>query len=481
MNFLIISRMMKYLLKIFIPFLAGVFLVSCTGASVRSGMLIITETPEISLAPDYSEGSMWRYLPGARIIATDIDEPGKTILLTEDFHSACFPEISYDGKFMLFTAQKNEGDPWQIWEMNLLNLFSRKITSFEENCTDPVYLPGERIAFSRETENDTVGKAHCLYVCRLDGTGCQQITFSPASNFATTVLKDGRLLTVSTTVKPESDNPILLVMRPDGTKADMFYRGTANNKVISSICETSDRHLIFVETNESDPGRGDLVSISYNRPLHTRANLTESIEGSFIFALPVSPENYLVSYRKSDSDKFAIYSFDASVKKLGPLVFSDPGYNAIDAVIAEKYQRPKKLPSEVDMQVKTGLIMCQNINVFDAALPLSFHETHKAFRIELTGIDTTYGVVEVEKDGSFYLKVIADTPFQIRTVDDKGNVISGPCSWLWLRPNERRGCVGCHEDPELVPRNQLSLAVRKPPVIIPIHLNEVTEKSVELE
>ncbi len=97
------------------------------------------------------------------------------------------------------------------------------------------------------------------------------------------------------------------------------------------------------------------------------------------------------------------------------------------------------------------------------------------------GIDTTYGVVEVEEDGSFQLKVMADTPFRIRTLDENGNVVGGPCSWLWLRPNERRGCIGCHEDPELAPENKVSLAIRKSPVIIPVHITEVKEKIVDLE
>jgi hypothetical protein len=97
------------------------------------------------------------------------------------------------------------------------------------------------------------------------------------------------------------------------------------------------------------------------------------------------------------------------------------------------------------------------------------------------GIDTTYGVVEVEKDGSFQLKVLADTPFRIRTLDEKGNIVNGPCSWLWLRPNERRGCVGCHEDPELAPENRVSLATKKPPVIVPVHISDIEEKIVDLE
>jgi hypothetical protein len=52
---------------------------------------------------------------------------------------------------------------------------------------------------------------------------------------------------------------------------------------------------------------------------------------------------------------------------------------------------------------------------------------------------------------------------------------------MWLRPNERRGCVGCHEDHELVPDNRVPLSVKKPPVKIPVHVVKVKEKTVELE
>ncbi len=458
-----------------------VFLVSCTGKSVGDGMIILTESPELLRSPDYSEGTVWRYLPGARITAVNPDKPEKIIVLTEEFSSACFPEISYDGKCMLFTARKNENDSWQIWEMNLRNLKSRKITSFDENCTDPVYLPGNRMAFSRQTINDTVGNAHCIFTCRLDGSGVQQVTFSPASSFANTVLKDGRIITVNTVLNPQEADPVLQIMRPDGTKADLYYKAPAGCRLISSVSETNDRHLIFAERNAGNPGKDELISISYNRPLHTRINLTSSIDGDFLFALPVATDRFLVSYRKPGSESYGICEFDPSEKKLGRQIYSDPRYNVVDAVIAVRHDRPKNLPSEVDMHVKTGLIMCQNINVFNAELPRSFHETHKARRIEVVGVDTTYGVVDVEEDGSFYLKVIADTPFRIKTIDDNGNLISGPCSWLWLRPNERRGCVGCHEDPELVPRNLLSIAVTKDPVIIPVHIGEIKEKIVELE
>ena len=40
----------------------------------------------------------------------------------------------------------------------------------------------------------------------------------------------------------------------------------------------------------------------------------------------------------------------------------------IEAVPVEEYERPKKLPSEVDPQVKTGLLLCQDINFLNPHL-----------------------------------------------------------------------------------------------------------------
>jgi hypothetical protein len=97
------------------------------------------------------------------------------------------------------------------------------------------------------------------------------------------------------------------------------------------------------------------------------------------------------------------------------------------------------------------------------------------------GIDSSLGVVQVEEDGSFYLKVMADKPFRIQTIDKNGHVLQGPCGWIWLRPNERRGCVGCHEDHEMVPENRVPLAVKILPVTIPVHISNVVEKKVSLE
>jgi len=460
--------------------LTCLLIVSCN-QKPTSGKLIITRIRGDIPDQNFITGESWRYMPEAQIVALNPEKPSSLTVLTSDFYSACYPEISYDGHNMLFAAQKEEGGLWQVWEMNLKNKKYRKIISSEENCADPVYLPKGRMAFIRHTVNDTVKEADCLYTCFLDGSKVQQVTFSPLSNFATAVLKDGRFLTVARQVFPEPDDPILMVMRPNGTKSDMFYMGPEGSTILSRVRETDDSKLFFIESDNNDAPGGNIISISYNRPLHTKENLSSEINGTFNAVLPMQSGTMLVSYRKPGSDHFALYEFDPADKKLGKIIYENKEYNVLDVVAAEKYERPRKLPNEVDLMVKTGLLLCQNVNMLGFESTLNTNTAQKATRVEVLGVDSSYGIVPIAEDGSIYLKILADKPFRIKTLDKNNNVINGPCAWLWVRPNERRGCVGCHEDPELVPHNLIPLAVKKDPEIIPTHIDVIIEKEVELE
>ena len=461
--------------------LSGLFMVSCSNKP-KKGIIILTQRAEKDLKADYISGESWRFIPGARLVTMDPDKPGKTLkVLSDGFYSACSPDISYDGNFMLFAGQQKEGDAWQIWEMNLGNSEIRQVTSSGDNCTDPVYLPDNRLVYSKIVTHDSLKAGFSLYSGNLDGSGMQRITFNPGSYFAANTLHDGRILTISRQLYPVPEDPLWIVMRPDGTKADMFYKGSDHTKILSRAVETHSGKIVFVESDSANPESGHVVSITYNRPLNTSINLTSGIEGHFLTVIPGPSGKYLVTYRKSAADRFALYEFDPESKVLGQAVYASAEYDVLDAVVVEEVTRPKKLPSEVDTGVKTGLLLCQDINLLDPKFQLNPSKNKKASKIEVLGLNSSLGIVTVEEDGSFYLKTIADTPFRIQTLDENGKVVNGPCSWIWLRPNERRGCIGCHEDHELAPENNVPLSVLKDPVIIPMHVTEVTEKEVELE
>jgi hypothetical protein len=470
-------RASRILLILFIIASAGTILISCRKKSF-DGMIVFTQVAGKMKDISFVTGASWRYLSETRIVAFEPDKPGRSLkILSEGYYSACSPDISDNGDFMLFSGQKKKNDTWQIYEVNLSNLKIRQITSSRENCIDPAYLPGGKIVLSINYINDTLKAGHSLFTCNSDGSDMTRITFNPHSYFASTVLKDGRVLAISRQLYPNQEVPALMVLRPDGTKAELFYEGFPSGRA----WETRDGKIVFAESEKDDVEGGNIISINYNRPLHSRVNLTTGIKGDFQNVFPLLSGKLLVSYRPSETERYALYEFDTVKKLLGNAIINTSDHDILEAVVVGKHERQKRLPSEVDMGVKTGLLLCQDINVLNT-LPGNSNSTNtKATKIEVIGIDSSLGVIQVENDGSFYLKVKADTPFQIRTLDDNGRVLGQPCGWIWLRPNERRGCVGCHEDHEQVPGNRVPLAVKKLPVNVPVQISNVKEKKVLLE
>jgi len=156
---------------------------------------------------------------------------------------------------------------------------------------------------------------------------------------------------------PEEAAPMLMVLRPDGTKADMFYRDAGDRAIITGARETGDGKILLIESDQEGSADGTLISVSYNRPLHTMDNLSSATGFKFKSVTPVRPDNYLVTCRKSGTDNYSLYEFDPVGKSLGNIVFSDPGYNIIEAVPVRKHERPKLHPREVDKEDKTRLLL----------------------------------------------------------------------------------------------------------------------------
>jgi hypothetical protein len=459
---------------------SGIFLSSCS-KKTSEGLIVFTLVPGKLQNADLAGLEASRQGIQSKIAAFDPGKPGsQPVFLTEGFYSAKSPRISYDGARMLFSGQQKKNDIWQIWEMDLGNSKFRQITSLPENCFGPAYLPNDRVVFTREASKETQNSELAIVSCNADGSEITRSTFNPCKYSFVTVLKDGRLLAISEQKDPSGSDAEFMVLRPDGTKNELFYESPDGISPCSRGWETPAGNIVFTGSGKGGEDRGQLVSISYNRPLNSFVNLSSETEGSFISVYPVRPGKLIVAYRKSESDNYGLYEFDQENKTLGSEIYSNKEYDIAEVVAAEKQERPKKLPSEVDMGVKTGLILCQDVNFHDMNTSTS-SKPERVNRIRIIGRDSTLGEISAERDGSFFLKVIADTPFRIQTIDDNGNAVGRPCGWIYLRPNERRGCIGCHEDHEMVPENKVSLAVRQAPVSVPVHISKMIEKKVSLE
>jgi len=434
-------------------------LTACSGGSME-GRILVSEVPQ----NDFFDLTPWNLseVEGARIIAVLPGNEKVTKNLTKGFYSAVSPSVSYDGENMLFAGKKEATDHWQIWEMNLSSGKARQITNEETDCTDPSYLPIGRIGFTKLVNNDKFGSCNMVFTSNLDGTNLQQVTFSPQTFAALTTLKDGRFLSMEKQVYPEEGKQKLMVMRPDGTKLEFFYKSADGFCILSKPVETENEEIIFIEKDEMGT---QISSLSYNVPLHSHKILSDGTNGDFSFVGNYLDGKLITGFRKNENENFGLCEFEPENKSINE-IYKSEGYQVVDAVLVKAYQRPKNLPSEVQLQEKAGLMMCQDINFYGFESLYNEHPRGKAAKIEVIGIDSTLGIVDVEEDGSFYLKVEADVPFRIQTLTVDNEVVNGPGSWYYVRPNERRACVGCHTGPEIAPFNRQPLSVRKDPAII---------------
>jgi hypothetical protein len=433
-------------------------LLSSCGNRIREGSIIFTQ----------SAGGE------SRIAAVDPRKPDqKPVVLSENFWTATSPDLSSDARYLLFSARKKINDPSQVWMMDLKNGRTRQITSSQTGCNDPVWLPGGQIIFSR-TSGESASEEKQLYSCNTDGSGMKRITFDPYSYEDITVLRDGRLL-----ARRLSNGSCmnLMVLRPDGTKNMIFYRAPEGMELTGRPRETIDGRILFIEEGG---GKSELVAIKYNRPLHSRHVITVLpgyvVSGFF----PSEAGKLIISYLTGEKDGFVVGEFDLLSLEIKDL-FENDGSDIMDPIVVKKSTRQRKLPSEVDMGVYTGQLLCQDVNFSGTGARFASFSPVLHQKVEIVGRDSSLGFVIPEQDGSLYLKVVADTPFRIQKIDENGNITAGPSAWIYIRPNERRGCIGCHEDPEMVPDNRQPLAVKKMPVSIPVEIKNLTEKEIELE
>jgi hypothetical protein len=459
--------------------LISMYLISCS-SGISEGMLIFTRVPADQF--NYHAETFPHQYPGAQLVAVDMDDPaGSETILTADFYSACSPRIYYDAKKMLFLAQRKENDTWQIWEMDLSDMSSSQITDFDESCSGPAYLPGDRLVFSRRMPDVGYGSAAALFTMNLDGSELNRITFQPHLDYIATILRDGRILMLSQQLYPEAGDLMYLAMRPNGTKAELFYKGTENSILSPQANETMDGNVYFIQRDNGKGQKADLVSVHQNRPLFSKMNHTSELPGNFYSVFPLPSGSLLVSYQAPEAKTAGLYIISENENAPGKSMVEYSDYHVVEPALVAAYTRPRHLPDEVNKEESTGQLFCQDINVTAIQHDSLSSDFKKATMIEVLGLDESMGVVPVEEDGSFYLKVIADTPFRLQTLDGSGQLINGPSGWLWLRPFERRGCVGCHGDPELVPRNFVPLAVKKRPVSIPVEGTQETMMSTAVK
>src|ERR1035438_1522502 len=109
--------------------------------------------------------------------------------LIPSFAASADPNVSFDGKRVLFAGKQKPQDHWQIWEVTLIAGEPQRVTSCEDDCVRPFYLPDNRVLYAKKT-----GDRFVIEAADLAENKAVQLTYGPGNFLPTAVLRDGRIL-----------------------------------------------------------------------------------------------------------------------------------------------------------------------------------------------------------------------------------------------------------------------------------------------
>jgi Tol biopolymer transport system component len=442
-----------------------------------------------------------RYVDGCKIVRFSLSAPrGKVVHLTSEFLSACDPAVSFDGQKILFAGKQKKGEPWQIWQMDGSGKNKIQITHGNSDSVSPLYVGSLfHLDDKAPTRKIVYQGGNHLYTCDLDGKNPRRITYNLYPEFAPDVLPNGRIIFSSLKnngLETGSGKTLdLLAVNIDGTDLMDYLtsQDVPGDKEMVRIARGG--RVYFIQSDLSQwLGGGSLAFVSSRRPAHSYNLLTPNKNGFYHSPCPLPDGGLIVSYRSKQ--KGSLYGLKIISSRLphpihGRGVFqrsniisnltgsmrrmeaSGGKYHCVDAQVLESHPVVKGRSSFVDHNRDTGIFYCISAYISDRpeVKQLAYGSIQRVrvlegffSKREAVVTHRILGTAPVEPDGSFHIRVPAKTPLAFQLLDKQEKVITSQHSWAWVMPRESRGCIGCHENRELAPPNQLPQAIIKPAV-----------------
>ncbi len=442
-------------------------MIRCLGVIVAAGACISAHAGAADglrlvqdLAPAGTGIVFTQIRPGANPQLALLEWSGQVRTLSQAFQAAADPDVSFDGKRIVFAGQQKRGDAWQIFELTIADGAIRQITRSSADCRQPIY---QSRVFSLDIPDPWYQVAYisggAIHSIKLDGSLHQRLTYSPGRNADPLVLPDGRMIYSSQL----GGRTQLFGVNLDGTDYALFFPGM--NLRMPAV--TDRREVAFVE------GAGQLAAVQLNRPLHTRKALTLPAGGIYSTPAPLPGGSLLVSWKPGGAGQFELFRFEPATGKR-TAVFSIPGTEITQAKLVAPHEEPEGRGSGIDESVPAARLYC--LSVFTTDAPSVINKT-SAKRLRVLGGPASQpqkmGEVDLEEDGSFHLEIPPNQPLKLQILSPSGAVLR-TSGWIFVRNKENRGCIGCHEDPELSPENREAKAVIKKPVSLVPPVNHAT-------
>ncbi|UVQ45213.1 hypothetical protein NXY11_18825 [Parabacteroides faecis] len=464
------------------------------------------------------------FFPGGAMRIFDVNTGNTTTLIELKDGVVRDPELSFDGKKIIFSMRKNKDDFYHIYEINTDGSGLKQLT-FAEGVSDidPLYLPDGGILFSSTRQPKyCMCNRHImcnLYRMEADGANITQIGVSTLFEGHSTLLSDGRILYDRWEYVDRNfgDAQGLWTVNPDGTKHSIYYGNNTQSpggvidgrqipgtdQVICIFGSCHDRPwgaLAIIDRKKGVDGVEPVVQIwpEESRKLVDKGNLDSFkwIEYFFEDPYPLN-ENFFLTSRTIWAKPGGWMHVDSKsgiylVGRDGTQELIVEGNRSLfDPMIIEPRPKPHTIPSNRNYTDKKGTFYVQNV----------YHGTHmkgvepgtaKYLRVIESPEKRTWtksgwggqgeqapavnwhsfenkrilGEVPVEEDGSVNFEVPSGTFVFFQLLDKDKKMIQSMRSGTMVMSGEINGCIGCHEDRLSVPSamGPRPLALKKAPV-----------------
>ena len=308
-----------------------------------------------------------------------------------DFGAAADPEISFDGKKVLFSMKISRQSRWQLYEMNIDGSDLVQLTSQSDgDDMDPIYLPNGQILFASTRAGivDEYERRHSplLHVAdrAADGrlTNIRQISFNQSHDTNPIVHSSGKIIYSRWEHLGDPNKFPLFVMNPDGTRPFVMYgnhtpresgsrvflepRELADGGIVCSVMERnspfeggaiaiidiskSDDNLTFISPETSPFNNNNRYSRAVFKTPYPILDPTASTDRREKILVAMSP--YPVNTGEEESVDYGLYVMDKDGKNLR-LIYNDPDFNEVDpVVVAPREKLSGGLPQVIPMDAK---------------------------------------------------------------------------------------------------------------------------------
>ena len=561
---------------------AGLLLSACGGGGsgetgteavvVEGDFPVVFAKRDVAAVGNPTDGTIFR--PGGDLMLRDLSSPSaETVNITASYTQGTGdvsdPEVSYDGRRVLFSMRGPNDRTWNVWEYDLdteglHRLIGDDAVADEGDDVDPAYLPDGRIIFSSNRQEksravlaaDNVEpyphldeyereRAILLHIMNGDGTEIRQISFNQSHDRNPTVLSTGEIMFARWDHVGNNNHFPIFFSNPDGTNMFVQYgafspgnsflhpREMPDGRVLSSLMPLSGTReggaLMAVDIrkfSEANQPASDVPEGTVGQKQVTLFDIEFGMENSefgryttpyplwdgtnraLVSWSPFRPEEELdpltgEPVEVEGEPLYGVYMFDFDRQTLRPIALPEEGFAYTDAVAVAERPVPNTVsdkplderladedvgilnvksvydtdrlnlmgsrvlsPNE-DLPMKPAPTDDERNEVADLARlkdPLQTSAAERPARFlrvaravptppglsrEAIGetdleMQRLIGYTEIEPDGSFRIKVPADTPIALSVVDSKGRAFQTHTNWIQVRPGETRTCNGCH-------------------------------------